>query len=82
MPLVEQAQQLNPAATGVASSWSAPAWMKSGGSLIGGTLKPQFNDAYAQYLAHAMHDYLAAGAGWAASRCTTNRRSRRPVTPI
>jgi glucosylceramidase len=61
MPLVEQAQQLNPAATVVASSWSAPAWMKSGGSLIGGTLKPQFYDAYAQYLADAIHDYLAAG---------------------
>lgn len=35
----------------MASPWSAPAWMKTSGSLITGRLEPQHREAFARYLA-------------------------------
>jgi glucosylceramidase len=61
LPLVRKAQMLNPSATVVASPWSAPAWMKSSGSLIGGTLRAEYYDVYARYLLRAVQAYVAAG---------------------
>ncbi|HTZ44430.1 MAG TPA: glycoside hydrolase family 30 beta sandwich domain-containing protein [Jatrophihabitans sp.] len=61
LPLVRRAQQLNPAATVVATPWSAPAWMKSNHALIGGTLDGAHYAAYAQYLARTVQAYQAAG---------------------
>jgi glucosylceramidase len=34
----------------MASPWTAPAWMKTGDGLFGGTLRPEFYNAYARYL--------------------------------
>lgn len=61
LALLRQVRQLNPAATVVASAWSAPAWMKSNGSVIGGTLKGEYYNVYAKYLARAVQAYNAAG---------------------
>jgi O-glycosyl hydrolase len=43
IPLLEQARQLNPQLTVMATPWSPPGWMKTTDSMIGGTLRP---DAY------------------------------------
>jgi len=61
LPLLRSAQQLNPAATVVVSPWSAPAWMKSTGSLVGGALSGQFYDSYARYLVRSVRAYTDAG---------------------
>lgn len=50
LPLVRWAMRLNPDLKVVASPWSAPGWMKTSDSLIGGRLKPGFYGAYADYL--------------------------------
>jgi glucosylceramidase len=49
-PLVKAAQTLNPQLKTLASPWSAPGWMKSSGTLIGGSLNPVYYAAYANYL--------------------------------
>src|SRR5919107_1239948 len=49
LPLLRQALRLNPKLKVMASPWSAPAWMKTNQSLIGGRLidSPRIYDAYA-----------------------------------
>ncbi|BFI97289.1 MAG: glucosylceramidase [Rhodanobacter sp.] len=51
VPALREALTINPQLRIIASPWSAPAWMKSNDSLIGGTLQPQYEAVYAQYLA-------------------------------
>ena len=51
LPVVKRALAINPQLRVMASPWSAPAWMKSNGSLIEGVLLPQAYDAFARYLA-------------------------------
>ena len=62
LPLVREAAAIAPSLAVVLSPWSAPAWMKSTGALVGGTLRPEDADAYARYLAKAVQAYDAAGA--------------------
>lgn len=50
VPVLREALVIDPQLRIMASPWSAPAWMKSEGSLIGGTLQQQYEAAYAQYL--------------------------------
>jgi glucosylceramidase len=49
LPVLKQAMLINPHLKVMASPWSAPAWMKTSGSLIGGELKTDAYDAYARY---------------------------------
>ena len=66
MPLLRAARALNPDLRVVLAPWSAPAWMKTSGSLIGGTLKDDQQAAYARYLVEAVLAYRAAGVPVAA----------------
>ncbi len=50
LPVVKAALAVNPQLKVMASPWSAPGWMKSGDSLVKGTLKPEAFDAFARYL--------------------------------
>lgn len=50
LPTVKAALKINPQLKVMASPWSAPGWMKSGDSLVQGTLKPEAFDAFARYL--------------------------------
>lgn len=45
----------------MASPWSAPAWMKTSDSLIGGSLRPEFESAFANYLLRYVDAYAAQG---------------------
>jgi glucosylceramidase len=58
---LQQARQLNPALKLMASPWSAPAWMKTNGSLLGGSLAPQWEASYARYLSKFVQAYAARG---------------------
>ena len=61
VPLLERAAALNPSLAVVLSPWSAPAWMKTTGSLVGGSLRPEYAGAYADYLVKAARAYRDAG---------------------
>jgi glucosylceramidase len=58
IPVLKQIRAINPGVHIFASPWSAPAWMKTSGKLIGGTLRPEYMPAFADYL----RSYAAAMA--------------------
>jgi glucosylceramidase len=57
LPIVQRARAINPQLTVIATPWSAPAWMKSSRSLIGGTLRPDAYAAFAEYLRKYVHAF-------------------------
>ncbi len=61
IPLLKQARRLNPDLTLVASPWSAPGWMKTSDSMIGGTLEPDAYQPLADYFAKFLESYAKAG---------------------
>ncbi|GAB3650961.1 RICIN domain-containing protein [Glycomyces tarimensis] len=61
VPLLRQAKSLNPEVKIVGTPWSAPAWMKTNGSLFGGRLASDRFDDYADYLARFVAAYEAEG---------------------
>lgn len=61
IPVLKQALEINPQLKVMASPWSAPAWMKENGSLMGGKLKAEYYDVYAQYFVKFIQAYSAEG---------------------
>ena len=61
LPALKAALAVNPQLKLVASPWSPPGWMKTTGSLIQGTLKPEFYDSFAQYFRKFVEGYTAEG---------------------
>ena len=61
LPLLQQALAINPRLAIVASPWSAPGWMKTTGSLIRGTLRPDAYDPFANYFLRFIQAYAAEG---------------------
>jgi glucosylceramidase len=66
IPIVKQAQALNPAMKLYANTWSPPGWMKTTGSMIpvdgdAGTLTPAGYPALADYYVAFLRAYAAAG---------------------
>jgi glucosylceramidase len=63
LPLLREAEQLNPNLQIMATPWSPPAWMKTGDSLLSGQLidSPQIYHAYALYLLKFVEAYRAQG---------------------
>ncbi len=62
IPIVQQARSINPEVKVMLSPWSAPGWMKTSGSMIGGTLNhATYSDAFASYLVKSVQGYQAAG---------------------
>ncbi|HEX8037781.1 MAG TPA: glycoside hydrolase family 30 beta sandwich domain-containing protein [Chryseosolibacter sp.] len=49
IPLLKEIIAINPAIRIMGSPWSAPPWMKTNNLPKGGSLKPEFYDAYARY---------------------------------
>jgi glucosylceramidase len=49
LPVLKSITSLAPDLTVIASPWTAPAWMKTNGSLHGGSLKPEAYEVYANY---------------------------------
>ena len=61
LPVVKAALAINPQLKVMASPWSAPGWMKSGDSLIKGTLKEGSYDVFARYLNRYVDAYRVEG---------------------
>lgn len=64
IPLLQQARSLNPQLTFMGTPWSAPAWMKTNGSMLGtsdAALKPGDEAVYAQYLTKFAQAYQSQG---------------------
>ncbi|GLY47236.1 glucosylceramidase [Lentzea sp. NBRC 102530] len=61
LPLLQQAKQLNPQVSFMATPWSAPAWMKNNNNLITGSLNDSRIGVYADYLVKFAQAYKAAG---------------------
>ena len=61
LPVVKRALAINRDLRVMASPWSAPAWMKTTGSLIKGTLRVEAYPAFADYLRRYVQAYQAEG---------------------
>ena len=62
VPILQQALGVNPDIKVQFNSWTAPAWMKTNGSLVnGGHLQEQYQDEWAQYIIKAIQAYEAQG---------------------
>lgn len=61
IPLLKLAKQINPDLKIMASPWSAPGWMKTTGSMIGGSLLREYYDVYAQYFVKFVKEYEKEG---------------------
>ncbi|MDU4694202.1 MAG: glycoside hydrolase family 30 beta sandwich domain-containing protein [Paenibacillus sp.] len=61
IPLLKEALSLNPSIKLFGSPWSAPGWMKTSGSMIGGELKREHYEAYANYFVRYVEAYAKHG---------------------
>ena len=61
IPVLQKIVALNPAIKILGSPWTPPAWMKTNNSFIGGSLKPEYYEAYAQYFVKYVKAMKAAG---------------------
>jgi glucosylceramidase len=61
LPALKQALAINPQLKLVASPWSPPGWMKTTGSLIQGTLRPQAYGSFADYFRKFIQAYATEG---------------------
>ena len=61
LPLTKWAMKLNPQLKLISSPWSAPGWMKTSGSMIGGRLRKDCYAAYAEYLVRFLKAYEQHG---------------------
>ncbi len=61
IPMLRKARETNPELKLMGSPWSAPGWMKSSGSLIGGSLQNEYYGSYADYFVKFIQAYEAAG---------------------
>ncbi|MEJ1928817.1 glycoside hydrolase family 30 beta sandwich domain-containing protein [Nostoc sp. NIES-2111] len=61
VPVLQQIYQLNPGLKLMGTPWSPPGWMKTSGSMIGGTLKPEYERALAKYFIRYIRAFQAKG---------------------
>jgi glucosylceramidase len=61
LPALKAALAINPQLKLVASPWSLPGWMKTTGSLIKGTMRPEFYGAFAEYFRKFVDGYQTEG---------------------
>ncbi len=61
LPVVQRALAINPQLKVMASPWSAPGWMKTSGSLIKGSLRPDAFGPFAEYFRRYIEAYRAEG---------------------
>ncbi len=61
IPVLKQILAINPQIKILGSPWTPPAWMKTNNDLKGGSLKPEFYDAYAHYLVKYVQEMRKQG---------------------
>ncbi len=61
VPALQQALALRPELKILATPWSPPGWMKTSDSMIGGSLRPEYYAAFAQYFVKFIAAYAHVG---------------------
>jgi len=61
IPVLKEILAINPSVKILGSPWTAPSWMKTNNSPIGGKLQPQYYAAYAQYFVKYIQAMQAQG---------------------
>ncbi len=61
IPVLKEILTINPTIKLLGSPWSPPPWMKTNGDSKGGSLKPEYYGAYAQYFVQYVRGMRAAG---------------------
>jgi glucosylceramidase len=61
IPFLLLAKAANPQIKIMANPWSPPGWMKTSGSMLGGSLQPTMYDPFAQYFVKYIQMYKSAG---------------------
>jgi glucosylceramidase len=61
LPMMRLARKANPDLFLFSSPWSPPGWMKSGGSMLGGSMRKRYFPQYAQYFLKFLQAYAAEG---------------------
>jgi len=61
IPLLKEILAINPNIKILGSPWSVPIWMKDTNSFVGGSLQPQYYEAYAQYFVKYIQQMKAQG---------------------
>ena len=61
IPVLKEILALNPGMQLLGSPWSPPAWMKTNEATKGGSLKPEYYGAYAQYIVKYIRGMAAHG---------------------
>ncbi len=61
VPILQEILAVNPDIKIMASPWSAPSWMTTNNSFVGGSLAPQHRDTYAAYLVKYIEVMQAQG---------------------
>jgi glucosylceramidase len=59
--MLKEILAINPNIKIIATPWSAPLWMKSNNSFVGGSLKPEYYSNYAQYFVKYIQAMAAEG---------------------
>lgn len=61
VPVLQQILAINPTLKILASPWTPPTWMKSNNHSVGGSLLPEYYDAYARYFVKYIQAMKAEG---------------------
>jgi len=61
LPILRETRKVNPGLFLFSSAWSPPGWMKSGGSMLGGSMRRRYLGVYADYLRKFLQGYSADG---------------------
>jgi glucosylceramidase len=61
LPALREAFELRPDLFLFATPWSPPAWMKAGDTLLGGNMRKQYFEPYADYFVKFIQSYADAG---------------------
>ena len=61
LPMIKEILSINPDLLLLASPWSPPGWMKSGGSVCGGYMREEYIDCYADYIVKFILAYKERG---------------------
>lgn len=61
LPVIKEILAINPEMKFIATPWSAPAWMKTNKSSVGGILLPEYYEVYAQYFVKYIQAMKAEG---------------------
>lgn len=61
IPIIKEILEINPDLYLLASPWSPPSWMKTGGSICGGYMRDEYLECYADYILKFIKAYAEYG---------------------